>query len=414
MTQACDRVRKLFSPFREGDLAAGPMREMQQHLDSCPSCHERYQRFGDALHDLRNMPRHPVPRQFAAEILEQIHEGSEESQASQQSQGDGVVVSNRAEVTPLHAWRWNAARWAAGIVVGITLVLVWLTWERNVSAPDALTHADWKRLETRLTQLQDGLEQSVEERDALVARQERSHLEDLKNLREQWSLFEKGSQEERRLMRESLAQLSDDLGERLEALSSREDPLDRERVTEEIMAALDQRLNRVDARFDKWQRELSEEMTSWRGRLGELEKATTELVRAGRSPNGEYLASRRTPERFVSEVVTTDQPPRRYAAIRFYLRTNGAVIWDADTEHPSYIANLFEIYENESGAVKESALAELDDLFAKPLASQGGESSDFLSALLLSSDDETEASSGSQRVEMYREYWTKELRGRAE
>ena len=109
MSKRCDQVRQFFSPYRDGDLSSAAEQEVREHLQACEGCAARYARFEDALHDLRTAPRHPIPRQFAQDILQQVEQGVTAEEGTAPEEVDELPTRE----APTRVWMVAASRWAA-------------------------------------------------------------------------------------------------------------------------------------------------------------------------------------------------------------------------------------------------------------------------------------------------------------
>ena len=342
----CEQVRSRYSPYHERELNREETTRMEQHLDSCPGCSERFTTFQAALAGIGDLPRHPVPRSFTASVLERVAE-------------DTPGLERRGPSLP-----WGAvARWAAGVLLGITVCLVYIAMSGDPQ--ERVTIAPGHSMPGKIAYRLDTFDAKL---NSLFAEQERS-------LRERLVGIQRGFAESQ----ESIRALELAVREDREHLSASE---------KRLTAELGRRFEAAEQQLGRWQEESE--------------------VRTETPPRSE--ATHPQPDAS-EELVAVDKP----IDVSY---EDGRLVWKPDEEHPEYIATLFAIYEDGEPQARRMALRFLDKLFASATSdlAPGARSGvrGFVEGIFGSQrEDEDPMDPGEaedRRIETYREYWNTYLR----
>jgi hypothetical protein len=124
MSSQCETVRDRFSAYWEKVLTPSEEAEIKDHLDSCPSCREEYNRFGQTLRMIHSLEEVEVPEGFLAGVVTKLDEGNERSPSPE--------VLPPLETRRLFSWRLPAEAIA---MVTIVFLALFLTQNRSSEIP---------------------------------------------------------------------------------------------------------------------------------------------------------------------------------------------------------------------------------------------------------------------------------------
>lgn len=369
---SCAHVRDLYSPYLEGELDADDRAQFEAHVNLCEPCSERLGDLESAMGAIADLPRHPVPRSFAEDVLAKVA-------------ADTPGAAESARPFP-----WVAVgRWAAGVLLGITLCLAGIQLFMEVGPDPDVALVERQRTERQLQAIQGALEKLESSR------------------REQQAEFRVDQEKARETLRalgESHKQLEGRIAENANALdrSSREREALLEQRIDDLakMLVADRRSN--DAEIDSLKREIIIAISERGMRDAEptvaKSEATTEQEADAELAEGEGLT----------------RPPGLGLAVEYYWEDDH-LVWQQDKTHPQYISTLFTIYDSAGAEASDRALWELDKLFAKATAHLGPESEEnSLIKRWFGTEIDAEPVDPKlverERVEVYRKFWIEELR----
>lgn len=68
----CHKIKKLINPYIDQALEAETNRQIEEHLKSCPTCREEYQRLKELVTFFNSFPQINVPQNFTQNIMARI------------------------------------------------------------------------------------------------------------------------------------------------------------------------------------------------------------------------------------------------------------------------------------------------------------------------------------------------------
>lgn len=452
----CKQARKLFSPELEGELEPKHLQWLDAHLATCASCTDERQRFREALDALQELPRHPVPRRFAEDVVEAAKQRRGEAVASAAVTSAAVTSAAGADAAATSAttmsgrWQWAAMLLICAAVMFVLLAWQesrWRSWSRDqgvqqarvaatqgAATQDAATE-ELAATESLLAELRGvtrqlhALTESVAEQErqldeivvvtsdrqvevdtALNARlvaHDQAHeaalnraLDSERSARatEIVSLREAFSQELSDKLSERWGNVRDGAGERWEQQVAA--------VSEQLrsgMAAIDERLRTVERGWRRVQPLLARAARISRGELADDTGPSPGVV--GAPGEGSQLSSRVPPSAVdwlaqVTEDEVTDRPCR-------IVRRNGAIRLQLNLDHADAIPMLFALYRAGAPEEQRLALAELDALYGERARRQlaGRREDRGLLSRLFTADPAEDADLEQERVDLYEELW---------
>ncbi len=122
----CNQIKKLINPYIDQILQAENAQQVEEHLKSCPTCREEYQRLKKMITSLNSLPEINAPKNINQNIMANIFEGK---------------IQVRTSWTN-HLKRWDFAprfslRLAGGIAL-TTAVIVFLAFTFIFNQPDII------------------------------------------------------------------------------------------------------------------------------------------------------------------------------------------------------------------------------------------------------------------------------------
>ncbi|MCI0652450.1 MAG: zf-HC2 domain-containing protein [Planctomycetes bacterium] len=385
----CDQAREWFSHLIEGDLPAAERTQVAEHIDRCPACGERYRRFERGIQSLRELPRHPVPRSFASDLLArpELNDGR---QAALARAGDAVLPRPRS---------WKAVAGSAAALLAVAAgVAVYLEWrvsgvggQRELLARIEAEHAANVRAVEELRS-----RHSAEDEDG-SAQQER--------------LLAAAAEENGRLARELQAQ-----GEILRNLEAALRAVEAEgRLARNESGGAGGELTALRSELAELastlRREAGEEAKTQRGNLERLAERVGELAAAGAATPGDARARTALAESGADE----EQEPV------LLLRENNRPVLRPDWTHSGAAPYLFRLYESRDPEWSPLAFQALDQHFrlraqgfvaARVQRERKGERQGPIGGILGNRAEPAQAEDEESRlVQYYKEFWVEEQRG---
>jgi len=78
----CQKIKKLINPYIDQVLDAESIRQVEEHLKSCPSCNKEYQRLNKIITSLNSLSTQPVPATFTQSLMAKISQEEIQIQTS--------------------------------------------------------------------------------------------------------------------------------------------------------------------------------------------------------------------------------------------------------------------------------------------------------------------------------------------
>ncbi|MEM7163986.1 MAG: zf-HC2 domain-containing protein [Planctomycetota bacterium] len=404
---SCEQAKKLFSLEIEGELESKHQQWLESHMRDCDSCAAARRRFHEGVDALRSLPRHPVPRRFAEDVVE------------------AAALSKRPRVA---TGRWQ---WAAMLVICAAVMFVLLAWqESRWRAADRQQKDDLRAMlrpqeadkPTTDTTAEDsvlaelrGVSDQLRALSAGVVDQDRQLAELVAAANERGLLLNNSIVAERELREADVRMLQstiDTLTDRLAKLQRSATDGWAEQVAtlgsqlRAGMNAIDERLQSVE---DGWQH------------LQPL------LARAELASQGDYVGAEApshdgtgAPGEGMDRLTNTETKDwltqladaEATAGPCRVLRRNGAVRLLVNFEHPDAVPTLLTLYRAGAPAESRLALAELDKLYGQRARSRMAakrEDRGFLDRIRGTGRVRDDADLERQRVDIYEDLWREDL-----
>ena len=342
----CEQVRELTPTAVDTPLPPEIQTKYDEHLESCSECGERAAQLKVGLAAIASLPRHPVPRSFAADVLSRVESSSDEASTPENS----TTRSNSAGLLPSSSRRreWRALlAVAAAFLIGVVVAFFYFEFRY------AERETQWRLAQTEFSDLKgqiDGLVADV--REDRTSSRERAEDSDarLVALAEDLAEFRRAAGEQK-----EAAQRFDSILAAIETqLTS---GAERDRVLEQRLVELATNLetNAETMTDDSSEQPLQPvDMIALTERLQALEDRLTTI--------GDELASRSSGASPLLLASASD--PGGVQALRMQ-RSGDQVILEPNWEHPRVYEMLFEVYERGDPDYAPIAYAHLERSFAK-------------------------------------------------
>jgi len=122
----CNQIKKLINPYIDQTLPAETALQIEEHLKSCPTCKEDYQRLQETITSLNHLPQVSAPQHLTQSIMTRILEEK--------------IQVRTSWIDHLRRWAFAprfSFRLAGGIVL-TTAVIVFLAFTFIFNQPDII------------------------------------------------------------------------------------------------------------------------------------------------------------------------------------------------------------------------------------------------------------------------------------
>lgn len=408
----CEQARKLFSPFYEGELPPQYRLPLEEHLEQCDACTQRWESLRSAVGAVQELPRHPVPRSFGLAVLEAYQKPESQRPEGQQTDAHRFEREGR----PSHQ-RFTGLRWAAIFLVGFVAVFLYVEW-RLVRADRDLARVENAGVEES-SQWHAALGQMTSQLEALggTLKQQDSHLERLTGSLDEQKQTLASQAREMRSLSEEVAQQPEPTAKpdpRVDELRGALGSLRTELVA--LRQSLDEdsddpRWNRVrdiESRLEAWEDQWQER---WQGLVAEVQLLAQSRKHSPAKLSSEdgVLAARARDLEMRWALHQREQAEVAQSPCRVE-RQDGRLRLLVNWDHPDAVTGLFGLFEGGDPGTRRLALDELDRFFAAEADAYLGEDRSptafgFVGELWGERDPAPAVDEETRRVEYYRQVW---------
>ena len=120
----CQKIKKLLNPYIDKMLDAESARQVEEHLKSCPACHQEYQGLQKIEKALNSFSPKRAPADFTQKIMTKI------SQQEIQIQTSWLDQIKKRVSTPRFSFRLLGATAAAALLVFLAFTFIFNTSDR--------------------------------------------------------------------------------------------------------------------------------------------------------------------------------------------------------------------------------------------------------------------------------------------